>query len=119
MVTLLDVEYIAWSGCLTCITVELFVNTNGFLASLLPYTSVEPSSAVVSSPISSFVNARVPVEFVVKFARYNVNFISSACIAFHVELFCDLNNTPRYGCLETNLLPPPTSTCPISEIHNL
>ena len=115
--TLLDVWYIPWSSCLIFNVVEPLVMIKGFDFNLFTYT-VFPISFVIAWPIGLFSSVTAPAAVVLNTAFLKVNLISSLWDAAHVLLFCDLNNTPRCGCLET-ILNPPISVSPILEIHIL
>ena len=105
IVTLLEVPYIWWSGCLTLNVVELFSKVNGLVCSFIVSTS-------------SLTRLTTPGVAVSNLARYITNFKSSVNDGAHVLLLCPLNRTPICGCLDTCLLPP-NSVSPIREIQTL
>ena len=86
MVTLLLVPCIPWLGWNTLTTFEVFDVLNG-----LVFNDLVPNE--------SFESVIVP-GFVLYSALLNVNFKSSLGSDVQVEPFCDLNNTPAYGCCD-------------------
>ena len=65
--------------------------------------------------ILSFVSFNVALVDV-KFALYKVNLRSLVCSGVQVEAFCDVKNTPLYGCLVTLLSLSIKSKPPVSAI---
>ena len=92
IVTLFDVPCIPWLGWNTLITLELFVVLKGLVFNDLVGNV-------------SFVKVTVPVTLL-NSALLILNLISSFWSADQVTPFCDLKNTPAYGCADIVLLDP-------------
>ena len=92
IVTTLFVSCKLWFGWNTLTTPEVSVVLIGFCFSVL-------ASSVL------FARWTVPVTWL-NSALLIVNLISSFCSVVQVEPFCDLNNTPAYGCDDIVLFEP-------------
>ena len=108
--TLLPEVWNPWLGCVT-LTYAFPLDTvlivlNGWLGNNLL------GSALLTKLISESA-------FVLNDALFNVNLRSLFCSGVHVEAFCDVNNTPLYGCFETLSLAFCKSNPPIVEIKAL
>ena len=85
IVTLFDVPCIPWFGWKTLITLE-------------PLVVLKALFFIVLVGKLSLVNTTAPEFAISKSHLLNLNLISSFWSAVHVVPFCDLNNTPAYGC---------------------
>ena len=83
---------IPWLGWKTVISLEPLVVLKGLVFNVLP-------------PKVSFVKVTVPVTLL-NSALLILNLISSFWSADQVTPFCDLKNTPAYGCADIVLLDP-------------